>query len=486
MTTRLVKKCKKGKTDSAGAQFYEPSVGQSAAIASLSDLATGFFEFIGTYRKHFLVHTDDRLACAQSYLCGLMQGGRHKNMERMEEAVAGMDYQSTQHFITNSPWSARAVMDDVACRMNRLLGGEQNTCLILDESGLVKKGEKSVGVGRQYLGRLGKVDNGQVAVFAALGCQDEVSLTDVRLYLPEDWVKDKPRCDAANIPPEHQVYKTKLELALEIVAHARELKLEYQWVCADGLYGNSYEFAQKLDETGEIYTLNVHKDQRVYLEDPKPVPVSKKGKNSEKLQAQTPPIRVDKPAMDSPEDQWKLQKLRPTTKGDLYVEALHYCVWVWDGKEDEARQVHLVVTRDPETKLDIKYGLSNAPEQTTPKRLAYMMHQRFWIERAFEDGKSETGLADYQVRGWQAWHHHMALVFMAMQFMLQTRILYKEPFPLLSCGDVEELLAHFLPRKDVTKEQILEQLLRRHKKHLSSIESAYRKTEGRYPEQGYV
>jgi SRSO17 transposase len=454
----------------------------------LSPLAAEFHKYIETFGKHFKYHTNDSSIYAHHYLCGLMQAGPRKNMERMEEVVTDLNYQNIQQFITDAPWSARAVVDDVASRADRLFGGEKNTCLILDESGFVKKGKKSVGVARQYLGRLGKVDNGQVAVFGALGCEDEVTLTDVRLYLPKEWVNDDKRCEEAKIPAEERVYKTKLELALEIVEHARELKLGYEWVCADGLYGQSYEFAKTLDERNEIFVLDVHKNQRVYLEDPEPIVIQKtgpKGDIVEKRQAQSKSIRVDKWAQSGEENQWKLYNLRPTTKGDLYLDVRHRRVWIWDGKEEEARQVHLTTTRDPETKSDIKFSLSNAVAETSPKRLAYMARQRFWIERAFEDGKSESGMADYQIRGWRAWHHHMALTFMAMFFMLQERVAHQEQLPLLSCGDIEVLLAHFLPRRRVTKEEIFEQLKRRHEKYLSSIESAYRKTEPLYPAQDY-
>ena len=87
------------------------------------------------------------------------------------------------------------------------------------------------------------------------------------------------------------------------------------------------------------------------------------------------------------------------------------------------------------------------------------MHiQRYWVERAFEDAKGECGMADYQVRKWSAWHHHMALVMMAMLFMLNERIRHKDTYPLLSCSDIEELLSRFLPRRDVTRKEVIRQL----------------------------
>ena len=104
-----------------------------------------------------------------------------------------------------------------------------------------------------------------------------------------------------------------------------------------------------------------------------------------------------------------------------------------------------------------------------------MQFQRYWVERAFEDAKSECGMADYQVRKWGAWHHHMALVMMAMLFMLGERIDRQDSHPLLSCSDIEELLSRFLPRRDVTESEVIRQLEDRHRKRLSAIQSHARK-----------
>ena len=104
-----------------------------------------------------------------------------------------------------------------------------------------------------------------------------------------------------------------------------------------------------------------------------------------------------------------------------------------------------------------------------------MQAQRFWIERSLQDGKSESGLADYQARKWRSWHHHMALVFMAMLFMLEERILQKDTLPLLSCSDIESLLRSFLPRRDVQQDEVLRQMEKRHRKRQAAIDSQYQK-----------
>ncbi len=159
----------------------------------------------------------------------------------------------------------------------------------------------------------------------------------------------------------------------------------------------------------------------------------------------------------------------------MVVEVIQCRVWFWDGQTDKARQWHLLVRREIDSPDEIKYSVSNAKADTSIERLAHMQGQRFWIERSFQDGKSHCGLGDYQVRGWQGWHHHMALVMVAMLFMLKERLLNKEDVPLLSCADIETLLTQFLPRRNTTNEEVIAQMAKRHRKRQSSIESQKRK-----------
>jgi SRSO17 transposase len=133
---------------------------------------------------------------AQSYLSGLLQATK-RNVQRMAEVVPGTDAQALHHFLAHSPWDARAVMDQVAREVGEVVGGDQETCLLLDETCFAKKGRRSVGVARQWFGLQGKTDNCQVAVFAAVARGKSVSLIDTELYLPREWVEDPARCAAA-------------------------------------------------------------------------------------------------------------------------------------------------------------------------------------------------------------------------------------------------------------------------------------------------
>jgi len=400
-----------------------------------------------------------------------------KNMERMVEVVDGSEYQSLHHFVSESTWDANAVLDQVALQADAALGGCVDSCLLLDETSFEKKGDKSVGVARQWNGRLGKVENSQVAVFASLSQGSHSVLIDTRLYLPREWIDSPQRCLDAKVPEEHIVLRSKAELALEMVLKARELGVRFSWVGVDGGYGKNPGFLRALDDSGENFIADVHKDQRVYLEDPAPfVPESQHagGRQRSRLVTDVDKLRVDEWARRQPRNSWQRIVLRDSTKGVLRIDVLHQYIWVWDGKEEEARCWHLVASREVGAGKKIKYGLSNLPASMSVRQIARNQRQRFWIERTFQDSKSESGLGDYQARGWVAWHHHMALVMMAMQFMLEERLRQKDDHALLSCGDVEVLLAHFLPRKDVTAEEVIRQMEVRHQQRRNAIKSAYR------------
>ena len=435
--------------------------------------------FCDAFGHHFRQSTRDVSVKSQQYLCGLMQA-KKKNMERMAEVVPDSCDPSLQHFLSNSNWDGRAVMDQVAMETNALIGGSQDTALIIDESYFAKKGIKSVGVARQWNGRLGKVDNCQVGVFAALSRDKFATLIDGRLYLPGKWIEDSDRCKASNVPVESQVMKSKSDLALEIVRHNRELGVGFSWVGLDGGYGKEPAFLRALDADGETFVADVHKDQLIYLEDPHPsVPerTSTRGRKPTSPVAQTPSSRVDKWVAAQPESAWKRMNLRQSTKGRKYVDVIHQMVWLWDKKEAAAHCWHLIVRREINARNDIKYSLSNASHDTPALRLAKMQGQRFWVERSFQDGKSQAGLADYQVRGWKGWNHHVALVMMALLFLLKERIEQKKHYPLLSCADVEGLLAYFLPSRKTETEEVLRQLQVRHKKRQASIDYANKKQE---------
>jgi SRSO17 transposase len=441
----------------------------------LSGFSSSFVNFHDRFSKFFVTQTRSVVIQSFHYLSGLFQANR-KNMERMVEAVAESDWQPMQHFISNSPWQHCLVQDQIARDADRLLGGSPDVGFFFDETSIPKKGDKSVGVARQWCGRLGKVENNQTAVFGALSMGPHVTLIAERLYLPKVWTDDKKRCKKAGVPDDVE-FKSKSQLALEMIQDARAKRIRFTWVGFDGGYGKEPDFLTALDNAGETFMADVHKDQTIYLEDPAPyLPEKKsKGRTPTRLVAATASMRVDKWAASQPEESWQRIAFRESTKGRLQADFLTMRIWTWNESETKGRLRHLIVRREIGAKEEIKYSLSNAAENTSVDRLAFMQGQRYFVERAFQDAKSNVGLDHYQVRGWQAWHNHMTMVMLAMLYMLETRMANKESHPLLSCPDIVDLLSHFLPRKDVTEEEVLRQMETRHRQRQAAIDFAYAK-----------
>jgi SRSO17 transposase len=230
---------------------------------------------------------------------------------------------------------------------------------------------------------------------------------------------------------------------------------------------------------GERFVVDLHSDFRVYLEDPQPyIPqkTSKRGREYIRYKTDAENLEVKEIIEREGLCNQPVLELRNTTRGPLKVQALRLPVYVWDGESCSAKRYFLLATMIPGPSPETKISLTNASETTELDTLAWMQLQRYWVERAFEDAKSECGMADYQVRKWTAWHHHMAIVMMTMLFMLSERIRHEETLPLLSCSDIEELLSRFLPRRDVTKEEVIRQLEYRHRQRLSAMKSHARKS----------
>ena len=437
-------------------------------------VAKSFCAFHSRYQHLFVTRTRSVLAQSLHYLSGLMQAVS-KNVERMIEVVPDTDYQALHHFASISPWDHRPVMDQVALDCDRHLGGSPDTALIIDETSIPKKGKKSVGVARQWCGRLGKIDNCQVGVFASLVRGASAALIDARLYLPKEWTEDQVRCKRAGVPDDVH-FETKGELGLDIVHHARALGLRFAWIGVDGGYGKDPRLLRTFDDEGELFVADVHKSQVIYPEDPAPsIPprCSTRGRTPTRCTTNIPKLTVAQWATNQPEQAWQRISVRDATKGRLEVDILTQRVWVWLDDQSDVRQWHLIVRREVAAKQTIKYSLCNAPAETTVERLAYMQGQRYFVERSFQDAKGTVGLDHYQTRGWRAWHHHMAMVMMATLFMLETRLAHENEHPLLSCPDIVTLLAHFLPRRDITPEEVLRQMTVRHRQRQDSINSAY-------------
>jgi SRSO17 transposase len=226
-------------------------------------MADAFAAIISRYGGFFRTATRDNAVVAARYLRGLAQADDCK-FTAMADVVDHGCAQQFQHFISNSPWDHAPVVAQISHDADRLLGGKPTSCLIIDESSFAKQGERSVGVSRQWSGRLCTIDNCQVAVFGVLTDGQRHAPVDMRLYLPKAWVDDPARCARAGVPETARVLKSKSEHALDMVRAARAGGMRFEWVSADGRYGKEPAFLRALDDTREIFVVDVHRDQRVW------------------------------------------------------------------------------------------------------------------------------------------------------------------------------------------------------------------------------
>lgn len=414
-------------------------------------------------------------------ISGLLGKAKRKNIERIESDVTASDYEGMQHFMSNSPWSYSALMDQLAREADASLGGYRDTCLLFDEASHPKKGEDSVGVQRQYCGRLGKTENCQVGVYACMGRGRHAAIIDFRLFLPESWALDDARCAKAKVPTEQRVHRTKTELALEMVHAARARGSSHQWIGGDEVYGNNQVFCAQLEDLGETFLMDIAHSTKVWAEHPQPrVPEADPSEASEPKRGR----KLSKPRASNTSassitvkdlvDQHFAKEsrkliLRQSTQGTLRAHIWVKEVWLWDGASGPVRRRLLVVRRERDGSY--KYSLSNAATSTSWERLAYWQTQRFWIEQSFKEAKSELGMGHYEVRGWLGWHHHMALVCLALLFTVRERLAAVDSVPLLSVRDIVELLAYYLPRREHSETEVFRQMKSRHRKRAQSAKA---------------
>lgn len=426
--------------------------------------------FCKKYERHFIGQGRNSVGHARDYLTGLLGIQRRKNIETIENDVPDSDYQGMEQFISSSPWSHRDLLDDVARDADELLGHEHEAGLFLDESSFLKKGTRSVGVQRQWSGRAGKVENCQVGVFASLARGDEFALIDFRLYLPQSWVDDVDRCDKAKIPEEHRIYQPKWMQAVEMVRQARANGVRFGWVGADSLYGNNQQFLNMLEDMGENFMADVHKNLKVWLECPEfATSHTAKGKRGRPVKRPKLKAGFDLSLQQSVEiivrdhfnDGACEVGFRQGAKGMLTGRFYTRTVWVWEETKDQSPRKRTLLIREDESG-EMKYSLTNLPCETKLRQLAYVQNQRYWIEHTFHEAKSQLGMAQYQVRVWQGWHHHMALTCLAMIFMVREKRRNHQKYPLLSCRDIVELLDYYLPRRNRDEHEVHEQLKKRH------------------------
>lgn len=398
----------------------------------------------------------------------------------MVERIPGSDYEQLQHFISHSPWDSLGVMGSVAEKVYASLsvgstspGLSTGVGLLLDESGWEKSGKKSVGVAYQYIGQVGKVANGQVGVFASLCNGEQVGLLQGRLYLPQEWVDDKERCRKAGIPEVEQIYRTKPELAVEIIK-SLPATVMYDWVGGDSIYGNSPVLRQHLYAKKQEFVLDVGEELGVYLAPPQLyIPAKKpgRGRTPSAYVCDQKPLSLKQVLEQLPEERWQTLTHRQGTKGPLTRKAVILDVYLWKPEHQTViESVQLLISTEIDGS-EVKYSLCYMPEGKLSLNTAlFRQMQRYWCERAFQNVKEQLGMHQYQVRSWRAWYHHIALTLMALHFILQIQKDNQDEMPLLSVPDIKLIFAKKLLNKLNSDDGLIQALRLRHQKRKADID----------------
>jgi SRSO17 transposase len=349
---------------------------------------------------------------ARTYVTGLLSNLERKNVESIAY-LHDQERLALQKFVGCSPWDHRPLLAELARQIGAELG-EADGVIVFDPSAHAKKGTESVGVQRQWCGRLGKIENCQVGVYMAYVSRTEQALADVRLYLPESWIKDRKRRKKAGVPKEVR-FQTRHDLALAMLDE-NGAALPHAWITGDDEMGRSTRFRRNLQARNEHYLLAVPSNTLVRDLDAEPPTYAGHGPRP-----QVPFVRVDRWAAAQPATAWTAIEVRPGEKGPLVVEALKTRVSAKTERRRAGPEEVLVVFREKQADGSWKhdYSLSNASMDTALPEFARVFNAEHRVEQCLQRAKGEAGLSHYEVRTWRGWHHHQTLSLIATWFLTQ-------------------------------------------------------------------
>jgi len=360
------------------------------------------------------------------YISGQLSNLERKSVEPMA-LEAGVPVRTLQEFLSHLRWDEQRMRD----RLQQIvreehLKGKVETIGLIDETSVVKKGDKTPGVQRQYLGCVGKQENGIVTVHLGISAREFHALLDGDLFLPESWSQDRRRCQAAGIPDE-VVYRPKTEIALELYDRVRANGVPFHWMTFDEWYGSKPPFLRGLDDRQQKFVGEIHKDFVGWIDPPRVtdrpyrrggrgrsrktpriVAGSRKAQTVEQLAQSHPALR------DQPGQMWRI---KDGEKGPIVWKVKHTMLYVKDEEALPTKCYHLLVCDHPLTG-ERKYFLSNAPSNTGLKKLLQVAFSRWPIERCFEDQKGEVGLTHWEGRTWLGLQRHLILTSVSYLFLV--------------------------------------------------------------------
>jgi SRSO17 transposase len=345
---------------------------------------------------------------ARAYLRGLLGTAERKNGWQLAEAAGDATPYGLQHLLGRASWDADEVRDDLLRGyVVEHLGREEDdgAVLIVDETGFLKKGDKSAGVKRQYSGTAGRVENCQVGVFLAYASKQGQAFIDRELYLPEEWAEDEERRKRAGVPEEIEM-RTKPELAREMLGRALDAGVEAAWVVADSVYGDTRRLGMFLEEREQPYVMALSGKAHVWA-----------GFRQHRVSSVLEALRKGELPTTEQEAEEGFRRLSAGegSKGPRLYDWLR--LPLNPPLQEEGFERWLVVRRSLEDPDKLTAYTVFAPEGTPLEKLAKIAGSRWRVEIGFEEAKGEVGLDHYEVRSWNGWYRHVTLALFAHAFL---------------------------------------------------------------------
>ncbi len=391
----------------------------------MTDWETELSEFLRPFLEK-LGHKKRRQMCPL-YVSGLIGPGDRKSIEPMAERFAPGQYDRLHHFISDGVWDAAPLETELALQADRIVGAS-DAFLVVDDTGLPKKGDHSVGVAPQYASTLGKRANCQTLVSVTLA-RDEVPVpVGLRLFLPESWIGDQERMAKAGVPDGMRISRTKPEIALAEIDRLIVTGVRFGTVLADAGYGLSAAFRQGLSGRGLTWAVGIPKHQKVYPDDVGLIfPVSGHGRPRKHSIPNT--LSVAAETMLAPAS-WNKVSWRRGTKGRLTARFAALRIRIADGTPQrilDKGQQHMPgeeawLVGEWRSNDERKYYLSNLPADATLKVLAAAIKARWVCEQAHQQMKEELGLDHFEGRSWQGLHRHALMTMIAYAFLQHQRL----------------------------------------------------------------
>jgi SRSO17 transposase len=333
----------------------------------------------------------DRQRHAWEYLSGLLSSVERKNGWQLAEAAAHTTPYGVQHLLDRSPWDADAVRDDLREYIAEELG-DANGVLVVDETGFLKKGTHSAGVQRQYSGTAGRIENCQIGVFLAYAGKRGRALMDRELYLPREWATDRERRQAAKIPG-HVEFRTKPQLARQMIERAMAANVPFAWIAGDEVYGDNRSFRVWLEQNDLHFVLAVKSNEYVW---------------TERLRQET----VEQLGNRVAEGDWQTLSAGAGAKGPRWYDWVRVPLLSWQMPGER-----WLLLRRSRSDRKLAYYVCHVPPDTDLQTMVQVAGMRWMIEECFEAAKGEVGLDQYEVRSWHGWYRHITLAMTAHAFL---------------------------------------------------------------------